>query len=121
MQIDQILQPSVSLRPSSLLSLHIAGEYLTPLLYHVPSSTSATAISSSNLCAGIKSLDPLISSKQVHQVTVLGLEKMPSNPLASVLSQGLSTGSVEHSPLGTSFSCSRACLEQLLQVRNNEP
>ena len=57
-----------------------------------------------------------MDSRQGHQITVTGLGKLRSTPLAYVLSQGLSTGSLDHSPLGISSRCSNVCLEQLLQV-----
>ena len=69
------------------------------------------------LCAGVPNLDGIINSKLGHQVTVTGLDKLRSTPLASVLAQGLKAGALDHSPLGTSFSCSNACLEQLLKVQ----
>lgn len=64
-------------------------------------------------------MDQLFSGQQGHQITVSGFDKLKGNPLASVLSRGLSAGSLEHSPLGTSFSCSNACLEQLLKVQQD--
>ena len=54
--------------------------------------------------------------EQAHQLSIEGLDKTTSNPVALLLSQGLSAGSLEHRPIGTSFSCSNACLEQLLKV-----
>ncbi|CAK0781213.1 hypothetical protein CVIRNUC_005314 [Coccomyxa viridis] len=87
-QMDMILRPSVGLQPSSLLSLHISG---------------------------VQSLEKLVMGEQAHQLSIEGLDKTRSNPVASLLSQGLSAGSLEHRPIGTSFSCSNACLEQLLK------
>ena len=66
--------------------------------------------------AGVQGFNGLIDTQEGHQVTVTGLDKLRSSPLASVLSRGLNARSVEHSPLGTSFSCSNACMEQLLKV-----
>ena len=57
--------------------------------------------------------------EQAHQLSIEGLDMARNNPVASLLSQGLSAGLLEHRPIGTSFSCSNACLEQLLKVQPN--
>ncbi len=66
--------------------------------------------------AGVQGFNGLIDTQEGHQVSVTGLDKLRSSPLASVLSRGLDARTVEHSPLGTSFSCSNACMEQLFKV-----
>jgi len=113
--MTQILQPSASLQPASLLSLHISGQCNIMCL---PIAASMQTISGSfdDQHAGVQGFNGLIDTQEGHQVSVTGLDPLRSSPLASVLSRGLDARSVEHSPLGTSFSCSNACMEQLFKV-----
>ena len=122
--MDKLLQPSASLQPGSLLSLHVSGRS-TALCSRKMAICNLNvrvkrAIVTENVCAGVSNFDGIMDSQQGHQVTVTGLAKLRNTPLASVLSQGVSAGSLDHSPLGISSRCSNACLEQLLQVNGEQ-